>query len=110
MASMVTRKVASFSREQIDANGKKYFNVTNERYNTTLYIKEPADNAFYAPLYKNTTRSTIRLVNNHLVMPESLMYILFSDLSDIETYILNHYKITNPSKNLKGQLNANDFV
>lgn len=39
-------------------------------------------------------------------MPESLMYILFSDLSDIETYILNHYKITNPSKNLKGQLNA----
>ena len=39
-------------------------------------------------------------------MPESLMYLLFSDLSDIETYILNHYKITNPSKNLKGQLNA----
>ena len=34
------------------------------------------------------------------------MYILFSDLSDIETYILNHYKITNPSENLKGQLNA----
>lgn len=46
----------------------------------TIY-KEPADNAFYAPLYKNTTRSTIRLVNNHLVMPESLMYLLFSDLS-----------------------------
>ncbi len=39
-------------------------------------------------------------------MPESLMYLLFSDLSDIETYILNHYKITNPSENLKGQLNA----
>ena len=98
-------KVASFSREQIDANGKKYFNVTMNGITRTIY-KEPADNAFYAPLYKNTTRSTIRLVNNHLVMPESLMYILFSDLSDIETYILNHYKITNPSKNLKGQLNA----
>lgn len=98
-------KVASFSREQIDANGKKYFNVTMNGITRTIY-KEPADNAFYAPLYKNTTRSTIRLVNNHLVMPESLMYLLFSDLSDIETYILNHYKITNPSKNLKGQLNA----
>ncbi|MFQ7648604.1 MAG: hypothetical protein ACLRW1_08520, partial [Clostridia bacterium] len=98
-------KVASFSREQIDANGKKYFNVTMNGITRTIY-KEPADNAFYAPLYKNTTRSTIRLVNNHLVMPESLMYLLFSDLSDIETYILNHYKITNPSENLKGQLNA----
>lgn len=59
---------------------------------------------------KNTTRSTIRLVNNHLVMPESLMYILFSDLSDIETYILNHYKITNPVKKFKRSIKCNDFV
>ena len=43
-------------------------------------------------------------------MPESLMYLLFSDLSDIETYILNHYKITNPSENLKRPIKCNDFV
>ena len=64
-------KVASFSREQIDANGKKYFNVTMNGITRTIY-KEPADNAFYAPLYKNTTRSTIRLVKN-LILIVSLL-------------------------------------
>ena len=38
-------KAASFSREQIDANGKKYFNVTMNGITRTIY-KEPADNAF----------------------------------------------------------------
>ncbi len=31
--------------------GKKYFNVTMNGITRTIY-KEPADNAFYAPLYK----------------------------------------------------------
>lgn len=98
-------KAASFSREQIDDNGKKYFTVTMNGITRKIY-KEPTDNAFYASPYKNTSRPTIRLVNDHIVMPESLMYTLFSSLSDIETYILSHYKISNPSESLKGRLNA----
>ena len=98
-------KSANFSSEMTDEYGKKYINVNMNGIVRKVY-SNPADNAFYGSIIlSGQSRMTIRTVNNHLVMPESVMYNLFSELTDAEKYILANYKMNNPSENLKSNLN-----
>ena len=89
-------KVASFSNTMTDSDGKQYVDV-NQNGNTRKIYIEPTNNSFYT---NTSDRESIRLVNNHLVMPEDVMFNLFG--VGVREYITNNYIMNAPDTNIAG--------